>query len=423
MQSKNGYDVIVIGGGPAGMMAAGRAAECGAKVLLLEKNAGTGKKLLITGGGRSNVTNAEFDVHLFLHKFGVAAKYLHSPLSAFGIRETLDFFHNLNMPTKVEAEKRVFPESNSAASVQAALMEYMTNFEVMLQTNVEVTGFKLGIEKSVEGIRLASGEVLTAKAYILATGGKSRPETGSTGDGFRWLKKIGHTVREPEPSLVPLRTKEPWVRLVSGLSFTDVKVTVYQGKKKQSSRSGKLLFTHTGLSGPLILNLSRSISELLPYGEVTAEVDFYPTRNLGELDGDIQAVLGAHKNKQIQNVLHTLASPLLIPILLKLSGILPEKPVHSITRDERKSLTRLLKGLPLTVSGLLGADKAIVTSGGVALDEVDFKYMRSRLHPNLYIVGDMLDIDRPSGGYSLQLCWTTGYVAGSAAATIKTVPK
>lgn len=409
------YDVIVIGGGPAGMMAAGRAAECGARVLLLEKNSDTGKKLLITGGGRSNVTNAEFDRHVLLRKFGTAEKYLHSPFSVFGVSETIAFFDRLGMPIMIEAEKRAFPASGKAISVHETLKQYLAQHQVVIRTNAEVDSFKTA-DQTIESVLLSSGEELSAQSFILATGGKSRPETGSTGDGFRWLRKLGHTVREPRPSLVPIKTKEAWVRSLSGLSFSDVKVTVFQTNEKRSSRRGKLLFTHTGLSGPLILNMSRSISELLPYGNVTATVDFHPSRNEGELDRNVQSVFEKHKNKQLQNTLPEIMPPLLAPIVIKLSNIAPEKPVHSVSREERRVMVKLLKGLPLTVTGLLGANKAIVTSGGVSLDEVDFKHMSSRLYPNLYIVGDMLDIDRPSGGYSLQLCWTTGYVAGTAAA-------
>ncbi|MFA9261933.1 MAG: NAD(P)/FAD-dependent oxidoreductase [Undibacterium sp.] len=418
MRQNDRYDVIVIGGGPAGMISAGRAAACGARVLLLEKNPDTGKKLLITGGGRSNVTNAEFDRNILLQKFGPAEKYLYSPFSIFGVFETLDFFKRLGMPTVTEAEKRVFPASGKASSVHEALKTYLKQSGVVVRTDAEVASFRCTAQ-SIQSVILASGEELLARSFVLATGGRSRPETGSTGDGFGWLRKLGHTVREPRPSLVPLKTKEPWVRSLSGLSFSDVKVTVFQNGEKRSSRSGKLLFTHVGLSGPLVLNMSRSISELLPYSNVTAEVDFFPARNLGELDRDIQVVFDEHKNKQVQNVLPLIVSPLLTPVLLKLAGIVSNKPVHSVTRDERRRAARLLKGLPLTVTGLLGPDKAIITSGGVSLDEVDFKSLRSRLIPNLYIVGDMLDIDRPSGGYSLQLCWTTGYVAGTAAAREK----
>lgn len=421
------YDVAVIGGGPAGMMAAGRAAECGARVVLLEKNASLGAKLLITGGGRSNVTNAQFDRNIFLGKFKDAAKFLFSPLATFGVQDALDFFHSHGMPTKIEAEKRVFPVSDSAQSVWDALVGYMRQGEVTVLSGMEVGGIE-AVDGQISGIRLKNGDIIQAHAYVLATGGQSHPETGSTGDGFRWLEKIGHTIVKPRPSLVPIRVRESWVHTLSGLSFPKAKLTVFQndkvlGNKKACpprrvfpSRQGKILFTHFGLSGPLVLNMSRDISEFLQYGEVIVSIDLLPHMNIGELDTEVQALLAPNKNKQIKNSLEGFVAPLLVPVLLRLASIDPEKPVHSISRAERLALVRLLKDLRMTVTGLLGEDKAIVTSGGVALEEVDFKNMRSRLYPNLYFVGDILNIDRPSGGYSLQLCWTTGYVAGTAAA-------
>ncbi|MFZ2300202.1 MAG: aminoacetone oxidase family FAD-binding enzyme [Candidatus Moraniibacteriota bacterium] len=417
------YDVAVIGGGPAGMMAAGRAAQCGARVVLLEKNLSLGAKLLITGGGRSNVTNAEFDRNVFLGKFRNASKFLFSPLATFGVQDTLDFFHSHGMPTKIEAEKRVFPVSDSAQSVWDALVRYMRQGSVTVLAGMEVTGIDAA-DGQISGIRLKNGDTVNASAYILATGGKSRPETGSTGDGFRWLHSIGHTTIEPRPSLVPLRVRELWAHSLSGVSFPEAKLTVFQNDKEQGnkkvqafpSRRGKILFTHFGLSGPLVLNMSRDISEFLQYGEVTVSLDLISHMNIGEIDKQIQSLFAPNKNKQIKNSLEGFVAPLLVPVLLRLASIDPEKPVHSVSRAERIALVRLLKDLRMTVIGLLGEDKAIVTSGGVALEEVDFKHMRSRLYPNLYLVGDVLNIDRPSGGYSLQLCWTTGYVAGTAAA-------
>lgn len=409
------YDVAVIGGGPAGMMAAGRAAECGARVVLLEKNASLGEKLLLTGGGRSNITNAEFDRNILLGKFGVAAKFLFSPLSRFGVQDAIDFFHALGMPTKVEAEKRVFPASDRSQSVFDALLRYMDQGGVTVLSDMEVAGLDVS-DGEVTGVRLTDGERVEAHSYVLATGGKSRPETGSTGDGFRWLEKIGHTVIEPRPSLVPLRVREPWVHSLSGASFADAKLTVFQEGKKQESRRGKLLFTHFGLSGPLALNMSRNIGELLHGAPVILSVDLFPGTDMGEIDRRIQELFASQKNRQVKNSLDGLVAPLLVPVSLGLAGIDPDTPVHSVTRENRRALARVLKDLPMTVEGLLGTDKAIVTSGGIELAEVDFKDMRSRLYPNLYLVGDILNIDRPSGGYSLQLCWTTGFVAGTAAA-------
>ncbi len=409
------YDVAIIGGGPAGMMAAGRAAECGARVVLLEKNPSLGTKLLITGGGRSNVTNAEFDPHIFLSKFGRAGKFLFSPLSQFGVQDAIDFFHAHGMPTKIEAEKRVFPVSDSAQSVWDMLVSYMRAGGVTVLPDAEVAGIDAA-DGRIASVRLKQGERIEARAYILATGGTSHPETGSTGDGFRWLEKIGHAVDAPRPALVPLRVREPWIAELSGSSFEGVKLSVFQGETKHSSKIGKLLFTHFGLSGPLALNMSRDIDDLLKTGEVSVSVDLRPSQNIGDIDAELLMIFETQKNRQVGNALEKFTKPLIVPALLRLAQIDGEKPVHSVTRSERLAIVNAIKDIRLSVGGLLGTEHAIVTSGGVALREVDCKHMRSRLYPNLYLVGDILNIDRPSGGYSLQLCWTTGFVAGTAAA-------
>lgn len=415
MAQMTDYDVVVIGGGPAGMMAAGRAAECGARVLLLEKNSRLGEKLLISGGGRCNLTNALFDQHLFLEKYREAAKFLYSPFSKFGVAETLDFFHARNMSTKIEPGNRVFPVSDSSQSVFDVLESYMKEGGVTVLPGSVVSSLQTS-EGLITGVALSNGQTIVAKQYILATGGKSHPETGSTGDGFKWLKEIGHTIIDPDPSLVPIRVKETWIAELSGISFEDAKLSLFQNGKKQLSGRGRLLFTHFGLSGPLVLNMSHDIGEALKYGGVEVSVDFFPTLDNSLLDKKIQEVFLGNLNKQIKNVLKELLAPLLVPIVIRLASLDPEKEVNSITKEERLALGKLLKDFRLKVDGLLGPEKAIVTSGGVALEEVDFKTMRSRLYSNLYLVGDILNIDRPSGGYSLQLCWTTGYVAGTSVA-------
>ncbi len=415
MKLSTTYDVAVIGGGPAGMMAAGRAAACGARVILLEKNGVLGKKLLLTGGGRCNLTNATFDRNVFLSKFHGASKFLHSPLASFGIQDTLDFFAGLGVPTKTEEENRVFPKNDKAESILEALRHYMADGDVTVVTDAEVDGLKR-VDGAIDGIRLKDGKTICARSYILTTGGRSHPQTGSTGDGFGWLQELGHTILEPRPSLVPVRIRESWALTLSGLGFTDAKLTVLQDGKRHSDARGKILFTHFGLSGPLVLNMSRTIGELMKNGTVTVSVDLLPTIDISTLDLELRTMFETSKNKSVIHGLEGIVPYSCLKVILELSGIKAEKPVHDITREERQSIAKALKGLQMTVEGLLDADKAIVTSGGVTPKEVDFKHMRSRLHPNLYLAGDILDIDRPSGGYSLQLCWTTGYVAGTSAA-------
>lgn len=413
------WDVVVVGGGPSGMMAAGRAAECGKKVLLLEKNPGLGKKLLITGGGRCNVTNNKPEPRVLLSRYKDGGKFLASPVAQFGVTETLNFFHARGMEVKEENEGRMFPVSNSAETVWNVLAEYMKKSGVTVRTGVEVKG----IQKNADlfTISFVQGTVV-ARSCVVATGGTSRPETGSTGEGFRWLKKLGHTIHESDASLVPIALKDTWIKKAAGVTLQDIKLTVFKNGTKESAHKGKILFTHVGVSGPTILNMSREVGELLggegsDYApsrpEVVISLDMYPTEDIGTLRARVQQHLVEHSNKKIKNVLSAFVPPALIEAVLVLSRIDPETPNHSVCTEERKNLVSVLKNIPLHVKGLLGKDKAIVSSGGVDLREVDFKTMESTKVPNLYVVGDVLNIDRPSGGYSLQLCWTTGYVAGS----------
>lgn len=409
------YDVAVIGGGPAGMMAAGRAAELGVKVILIEKNDQLGKKLLITGGGRCNLTNAEFNNRGLLEKFKENSKFLFSAFSQFSVKETLDFFNTRGMETKIEAEKRVFPRSENARSVWNVMCAYIKKGGVVIISNSPASGF-IKKENVITSVKLKNRKEIIAKSFVLATGGKSRPETGSTGDGFLWLKELGHKVTEPDAALVPLAIGDSWVRRMAGVSVPEVKITVLQNNAKQTSRKGKILFTHFGLSGPTVLNMSKDIGELLKYGEVIISLDLIPELDHGHANARLQEIFKKNSNKKFKNSMSGLIPSALISVISAKSGIKPDKFCHSITRDERFSLIKFLKDLRMGVAGLLGVKKAVVTSGGVELSEVDFKTMRSRLYPNLYLVGDILNIDRPSGGYSLQLCWTTGYVAGSAVA-------
>ncbi len=409
---KGAYDVVVVGGGPAGMMAAARAAELGSRVILLEKNEGLGKKLLITGGGRCNVTNAQFDVRVFLAKYKDSDKFLFSAFSQFDVKGALDFFNGRAMSTKVEAENRVFPVSDSAQSVWDVLVEYLKKSNVEIKTNAAVS--KINHEDGkITGVVLKSKEVIVGKKYIIATGGTSRPETGSTGEGFSWLKDLGHTVITSNEALVPVAVTDRWVKTLSGVTLRDIKLTTFQNNQKQEVHKGKLLFTHFGVSGPTILNMSKDIGELLKYGQVEIRLDLLPALDHGMMNTKLQELFKLDDKKKIKNSLGSFIPSSLVTPVLELACINEEKINNAVSREERLKLIDIIKGLPMHVSHLLGSDKAVVSSGGVELTEVDFKTMQSKKIENLYLVGDVLNIDRPSGGYSLQLCWTTGYVAGT----------
>lgn len=412
---KKVWDVVVIGGGPAGMMAAGRAGECGKKVLLLEKNTELGKKLLITGGGRCNVTNNKPDNRAMLSKYKGNDQFLFSAFSQFSVTDTLSFFNDRGMPTKEENEGRIFPVSNSSQSVFDVLYEYMRKNNVVIHKGTNVRGIEVDKHTGDIIITTSSGNSIYCKSCVLATGGTSRPETGSTGEGFQWLKKLHHTIVENDVALVPIALSDEWAHKASGVTLNDIKLTTFQNNKKQEAYKGKLLFTHVGISGPTVLNMSKDVRELLKYGDVVIMIDLFPSRDNKGLKQDLQNILVEESNKKLKNVLGPLVPASLQKPLLDLASVDGDTFCHSVSSEDRVKLVETMKAIPLHVKGLLGKDKAIVSSGGVALTEVDFKTMQSRLVPNLYLVGDVLNIDRPSGGYSLQLCWTTGFVAGNNA--------
>lgn len=408
------FDVIVVGGGASGMMAAARAGEKGRAVLLLEKNRSLGEKLKITGGGRCNITNAETDTHLLLKNYGEAAPFLFSPFSQFGVKDTFSFFESRGLPLVIQAGKRAFPKTEKATDVCRVMEKYARENRVVIKTGIAVT--KILSEKNrILGVA-AGGVEYMAASVILASGGASHPETGSTGDGFLWLKDLKHTVITPTPTIVPLAIKEQWVKNLAGTAVSLMKITFFLNGVKQFSRKGELLFTHFGISGPTILNSAGKIGDLLHEGQVTAEIDVFPDFDSGTLERKIIKAWEANKNRALKNVFRDIAPKGMgTSILSLMKDIDPETKVHSVTKEERKKIVKILKSLPITVIGLMGYDRAVVADGGVALKEIDTKTMRSRLYENLYVAGDLLHISRPSGGYSLQLCWTTGYVAGSHA--------
>ncbi len=426
------YDVVIIGGGPSGMMAAGRAAERGRSVLLLEKNRNLGKKLLITGGGRCNVTNnpspslgtpgpskvlrasGKTEIRTMLSKYKGDDQFLFSAFAQFNVKDTLAFFNSRGMATKEENEGRIFPVSNSAKSVWDVLVKFMKEGSVNVKTGTEVVDLSVDLTTKHIVINTKDKKEIVGKACVIATGGTSRPETGSTGEGFCWLKKLGHTIIENDFALVPVTLRNAWAKKLGGVTLKDIKLTTFQNGEMQTSAKGKLLFTHFGMSGPIVLNMSKEIGELLKYGEVVIELDLFPKTDSGTLRKQLQELLVSESNKKLKNALNKLIPTALVSALLEIANINGETTNHSVSTESRKKLVALIKAIPLNVTGLLGANKAIVSSGGVALQEVNFKTMQSRLIPNLYLVGDVLNIDRPSGGYSLQLCWTTGFVAGNS---------
>lgn len=408
------YDVVVVGGGASGMFAAIEAAKRGKSVLILEKNKSLGEKLKITGGGRCNITNAETDARTFLSHYGKAADFLFSPYSQFGSQETFEYFDALGLPLVVQARKRAFPVTEKAYDVYDVLRLELSRLHVNIKTGHTVKSILKEGDRIV-GIETPHG-TFRGHSYILATGGASHPETGSTGDGFNWLEELGHTVVAPTPTIVPLEVADEWVKALSGVSLSFMKITFFLEDKKQFSKTGKILFTHFGLSGPLILNLSSKVADLLQSGNVIAKIDLFPDTDHGALEDKILKLFDANKNKMLKTIFPELVPHGTADVLM---GLFPEidfeTKVHSVSREARKSIVQAFKALPITVTNLMGYDRAVVADGGVVLSEIDTRTMRSKKLVNLFVTGDLLHINRPSGGFSLQLCWTTGFVAGQNA--------
>lgn len=409
------YDLAIIGAGPAGMMAALRASQCGARVVVLEKNHIPGIKLLMTGKDRCNITNEQRDALEFASAFGKTGKFLLSALYAFGVEQTIDFFHENNLQTKVERGGRIFPETDRASDVQELLLKLMKERGVRVLTDCRIRTISHR-DGAINKIILENNTEITSKNYLISTGGLSYPKTGSTGDGYAWARQMGHTIIKPRPSLTPVLVQEPWVKDLEGLSLKNVSIGVYQGNKKRDERFGEALFTANGLSGPIILDMSKSIGTLLAQGKPDIFIDFKPALDFGKLDKRILRDFEQNKNKAIKNILPALLPKKLIPVIFDLTQIEPEKKGNAITKDERKRLRLLLKQFPLRVKSLLGFNKAIITAGGISLKEIDPKTMRSKIISNLFFAGEILDLDGPTGGYNLQVCWSTGYLAGQSAA-------
>lgn len=408
-----GWQVVVIGGGPAGMIAAGRAAERGRSVLLLEKNRNLGNKLMLTGGGRCNLTNNKSDMRTMLKNYGEAEKYLYSTFSQFGVEDTLDFFESIGVNVIEEDGGRIFPDTNKAKTVLEALIKYMDINGVEIRKELNVSKFDWRDRLGLFEIGLENGQIIETEKCILATGGITYPETGSTGDGLGWLKSLGHSIVVNKPSLVPIKIIDNWPKDLTGLTLEDVTLVVRQNNKKKFSVRGSLLFTHFGVSGPMVLNMSKRVGELLGNGEVKLEIDLLPEVKFEALDQRMRVLVEKNTNKLLKNILSKIVSSSLVKPLLRLAGIDENVIVHNFRREERLRLANIIKSMPMMVAGLMESRKAIYAVGGADLNQINMKTMQSKIIPGLFIVGDLLNIDRPSGGYSLQLCWTTGYVAGS----------
>lgn len=433
------WDCIVIGGGASGMMAAGRAAECGARVLLLEKNRRLGEKLRITGGGRCNVTNATFDRHLLTSRYGDQGKSLHSLFARFTPENMREFLRRYDLETKVEAEQRVFPVTDSAESVHRVLSRYMkeggvtvrtaTPVHSLLPTQVDQDGKHL-----VPGVQTGRGETIRGRTIILATGGTSHPETGSTGDAYPWLRELGLEAHDVDVSLVPIQVPDRWITVLQGLAMEDAGLIVEQyadsastpkpslpvrdhaawaNAKRAMVRRGKLLFTHFGLSGPLALNAARDLRALAADGPIRLRIDLMPARSEEEFRNDIQEAIGTAGGTILKTLLKQWLPPRLVSAVCDLCELDPQIKLAGLSKTQRQLIGATIKGLPCSFGGLMGTDRAVVSSGGLDPAAVDFRTMQVRDFTNLYVLGDLLDFNRQSGGYSLQICWASGWVAGS----------
>lgn len=405
-------DVVVIGAGAAGLMAGIAAAERGCRVLVLEKNRRAGVKILMSGGTRCNITHATNNRGI-VEAYGPPGRFLHSALAAFSVEETVAFFEQEGVATKVEETGKIFPVSNRAADVLDALLR-----------RLERSGAKLGLEEPVRELRQvgASWQVISAKRtieaarMILTTGGQSYPGSGTTGDGYAWLAGLGHTIVPPRPALVPITTHEPWIAALRGVTLPDVLVRVLDANQVLVSRRGALLFAHFGLSGPVILDVSRIVSGHPRPASLTLEIDLIPAVKEADLDEQLRVVTAASGKKQLAVVLAELAPRRLADLILERAQLALDRKAAALARPERQALVQQLKQLRVPIAGTLGFGRAEVTAGGVALEEVDSRSMESKRTPGLYLAGEILNLDGPIGGYNFQAAWSTGWLAGTKAA-------
>jgi predicted Rossmann fold flavoprotein len=409
--------VIVVGGGAAGMFAAIAAAKNGHQVTLYEKNEKLGKKIFITGKGRCNITNAA-DMEELFDAVVTNSKFLYSSFYGYTNQNVIDFFEDAGVPVKIERGNRVFPISDHSSDVIRALEREMKKVGVKVCLNTEVKSIEAEKGK-FNKVVLKDTTTQTADACIVATGGLSYRSTGSTGDGFRFAENVGHKVTQCFPSLVPMETKEPWICELQGLSLRNVEAKILDGKKELYKDFGEMLFTHFGVSGPLIISASSYVGKKFmdkngQKKELTLEIDLKPALTEEQLDQRVLRDFEENHNRQFKNAITKLFPTKLIPVMLELSGIDPEKKVNSIEKEERKQFVHLIKHFRMTLTGLRDYPEAIITKGGVNVKEIDPGTMESKLVKGLYFAGEVLDLDALTGGFNLQIAWSTGYAAGNA---------
>lgn len=405
----NNLTVAVIGAGAAGLMAAGTAAQQGACVLLFEHNEKVGRKLAITGKGRCNVTN-NCDAQTFLSNVPQNPRFLYSALGAFSVQDTMAFFEKLGVPLKTERGSRVFPVSDRALDVVDALYGWVRRCGVTI-VHDEVTDICVGEETGAVCGVMAGGRLRHADRVIVATGGKSYPLTGSTGDGYVWAEKLGHTVTPLRASLVPLVCAGKDCPRLQGLSLKNVTLTIFENNKKLHEGFGEMLFTHFGISGPLVLSASSHMRKW-DKAKYRAEIDFKPALDEATLDKRILSDFSGELNTDFRNSLGALLPRKLIPIVVERSGIDPHQKVNAITKKQRHALVRVLKHFELEITEPRPVTDAIITSGGISVREITPKTMESKKVPNLYFAGEIIDVDAYTGGFNLQIAWSTGYLAG-----------
>ncbi len=408
-------NVIVIGGGAAGMMAAITAVSQGHNVTLFEKNEKLGKKLFITGKGRCNFTNAG-DAEDIFNSVVTNKKFLYSAFNGFSNYDTMGFFGELGLDFKVERGNRVFPSSDHSSDVIGALSRRMKQLGVKVELNTQVDEV-IANNGEFSAVKLTDAynkkRTVSADKLIIATGGNSYQSTGSTGDGYRFAKSLGHEVTPILPALVPFIVKEEWERDLQGLSLKNVNVTIYDDKKIVYSDFGEMLFTHFGVSGPTVLSASSYAAKIIKNRPLKLVIDLKPALDEQQLDERILRDFEEFKNKSFKNSLDKLLPKKLIPVIVELSKIKPDKKIHDITKQERMTLVKLIKNLTLTLTGLRGFNEAIITQGGVSVKQINPTTMESKLVKNVYFAGEVIDVDAVTGGFNLQIAWSTAYAAGT----------